>query len=281
MKGEILAAMAVAVTMLAFVRRAGAFECGAMQKKKLGQGAVQIYRFDTLTLHAYQTEDPLHSECFLLEAPGNLVAIEAPAFESDIASWQEYIAALGKPLSDVLISYHAAGGRWYGGAKSHATANALRAIYGGATEAQACSLGETLAPDFNPQISGIDSVLSVGTNIIGGIEFEIADAGDGYDIGIPAIGAVYTHMLGASTLCTLAGQNQIEKVLASVLESLERIKARGYPLVLSGHDTPKTLAEVDVKMAYARELWNLLMQDGDKEDFMARIKKMYPHVELN
>ena len=281
MKGEIIVAAGIALIVLMIAGRALASGYGSMRERKLGHGLLQIYDFGTIKLHAYQTEDPLHNECFLLETPDNLVGIEGPAFDCDIATWKEYIVSLNKPLTDILISFHPTGGRWYGDAKSHATANALRAMREGDTKARTHSLGKALAPGFDARISDIDSVIKAGFNTIGGIDFEIADAGDGYDIAIPAIKAVYTHMLGASTLCTLAGQNQIETVIGVVLSSLERIKAKGYPLVLSGHDTPKTLADVDSKIAFVKEMWNLTAKDGVKEDFMGRVKKAYPYTGLN
>ena len=280
MKGEIFIVMSAALAIVIFAGRALASEYSSVREKKLGRGWVQIYDFDAVRLHAYQTSDPLHNECFLLETPDNLVAIEGPGFDCDIASWKEYIEGLGKPLTDVLISYHPSGGRWYKTAKSHATANALHAMHEGETKIRTCSLGSVLSPDFNDHISDIDSILNPGLNTIGGIEFEIMDTNEGYDIAIPAIKAVYTHTLGMSTLCTLAGQNQIERVLGSVLESLERIRAKGYPLVLSGHDTPKTLADVDVKIAYLKEMRNLVGQNIGTEDLMSRLKNAYPYVEL-
>ena len=71
----------------------------------------------TMKLHAYQTADAMADECFVLETGKNLVAIESPPFDVNVAEWKQYIGTLGKPLTDVLISAHPGGGKWYGDAK--------------------------------------------------------------------------------------------------------------------------------------------------------------------
>ena len=45
----------------------------------------RFYDFGTMKLHAYQTADAMADECFVLETGKNLVAIESPPFDVNIA----------------------------------------------------------------------------------------------------------------------------------------------------------------------------------------------------
>lgn len=106
-----------------------------MERKPLGNGEVWIYDVNGCRLHAWQTGDAMEDACFVLETPTGLVGIESPPFREDVATWKAYVTALGKPLTDVLLDAHPAGGRWFGAATSRATAGAKLAIERGATGA--------------------------------------------------------------------------------------------------------------------------------------------------
>ena len=272
MKDKLIIKLAAVLAMTLFAGSALAAGFNSMQEKKLGQGTVQVYDFGALKLHAYQTGDPMHDASFLLETTKNLVAMESPAFDADIAEWKSYVGSLGKPLTDILLSYHPTGGKWYGNAKSHATAKAKQAMTAGATKELVANLSQTFGAGFNTQIPAIDSLLKAGANTVGGIDVKIIEAGDGYDIALPAIKVIYTHMLGADTHSILAGQEHIKAVLAS----LESMKANSYVLILSSHHTPETLADVDTKIAYIKAVQTLAAQSSDRDDFVARVKKAFP-----
>lgn len=266
------AVLVASLAVIGVARNALASDGASVQEEKLGSGSVRMFACGPLTLHAWQTGDALNDECFVLETPTNLVGIESPAFNKDIAIWKDYIAKLGKPLTDVFLSAHPTGGKWYGEAKSHATARAKEAMTAGATKALAVSLGKTFEPDFNTDIAGIDAILAPGLNTVGGVEVEILETGDGYDIAIPAGKIIYTHMLGADTHSILAGQEHGKQFLTS----LENMKAKGYALILSGHHTPETQADVDAKIAYVKHISALAQQSKGRDDFIARVKKAYP-----
>ncbi|SFM17700.1 hypothetical protein SAMN05421830_11838 [Desulfomicrobium norvegicum] len=276
-KNKLVAVLVVLLGMVVVASPAMAAG-SALRETPLGQGTVRIYDFGSSRLHAFQTGDPLGDTCFLLEGPKQIVAIESPAFKQDIANWKGYVGSLGKPLTDILLAAHPAGGRWYGNATSHATAGAKQAITEGATKKLAESLGETFSPAFDTDIPGIDAVLTPGPNTVGSMEFVITEAGDGYEIAIPAINAIYTHMLGADSHSILAGQDHITAVLAS----LESIKAKGYQLILSGHHAPETQTDVAAKIAYVKAVRTMAAQSADRADFIARVKRAFPdYVGLN
>ena len=200
------------------------------------------------------------------------MAIESPPFEVNIAEWKEYIDDLKKPLTDILISYHPAGGQWYGQAKSLATEGAQKAMTEGATKALTDSLGQVYGANFKTDIPDIAATLKTGLNTVGGLDLEIIDAGDGYDIAIPAINVIYTHMLGADTHSILAGPDHVK----AVLDSLENMKVKGHQLILSSHHTPEKPADVDTKISYVKRVAAIAEASNDQDEFTLAVKKEYP-----
>lgn len=247
-------------------------EGSGMERKALGNGEVWVYDRNAVRLHAWQTGDAMADACFVLETPTGLVGLESPPFRADVAIWKDYVAGLGKPLTDVLLDAHPAGGRWFGDARSHATAGAKAAIEHGATGALARTLGTTFGEAFDADIPAIDAILRPGANTIGGIVFEIIDAGDGYDVAVPEAGIYYTHMLGADSHSLFADAGQMDEYL----KRLEALAATGWPLVLSSHHAPETQADVAAKIAYVRRVRELARQSSGGEDFMARVEQEYP-----
>lgn len=243
--------------------------------QKLEHGMVQLYDFGDLKLHAYQTNDPMNDECFLLESEGNLVAIESPAFEKNIDEWKGYVGKLGKPLTDVLISYHPNGGKWYGNARSHSTGSGRKSIgHGGATRQLAMNLAEAFGREFNTDIPEITDTLKTGRNEIGGIEFIVTDVADGYEIEIPAINVVYTHMLGADCHSILPGVD----VMNATIDRLEGYKTKKFVLILSSHHTPETIADVDAKIEYVKTVKSISEESKDGKDFVLMMKEKYPKL---
>ena len=239
----------------------------------LEHGFVQVYDFGSLTLHAYGTVDPLGDVCYVLETDTNLVGIESPAFHVNVDEWKRYVEGLRKPLTDILVSYHPAGGPWYGEAVSHATRSTIQAVSEGGTKALTTSFGHTFGPGYNTDIPPIDAVLLPGPNTIGGIAFDIVGEGDGYDIGIPSMQAIYVHMLGADTHSLITGKDSLTAAIAS----LERIRGKGYRLILSGHHLPETSADVADKIAYLETMKDLLAANAGKQAFIDAMIRAYPN----
>ncbi len=242
------------------------------RKKRWARGWCK-YSFAKLKLHVYLTADPMNDACFALETDKNLVAIESPPFSENIVLWQQYLKSLNKPLSDVLLSYHPNGGQWYGQARSHATLHAETAMREGSTKDLTLRLSQSFGPSFSTDIAGINSVMREGANTIGGIDFIIADAENGYTVAIPAINAIYIHMLGADSHSILAGAERAQ----GYLKLLQGIKAKGYSLILSSHHRPEGKASLTTKIAYVKRALKIAGASKNKEEFTAKMKAAFPN----
>lgn len=76
----------VAAMILSLAAYAGAASY-KLTEKPLNNSIVQIYNFGDIKLHAFQSNDVMADENFLLETAAGLVAIESPAFKADVETW--------------------------------------------------------------------------------------------------------------------------------------------------------------------------------------------------
>lgn len=241
-------------------------------KMKLGNGAVQIYDFGNLRLHAWQTGDLMSDECFILETPQNIVALEAPPFYFDMGTWKKYVNNLNKPFTDILFSAHIASDDWYGKAKTHATNVTAKSMRSGGLKALVDHLGQAFGKDFCTTIPTVDLILAEGKNTIGNIPIIVSQFGDSYNVAIPEAKVFYTHMLGADSHSLFLSRENID----DYLEMLEHIMEADYSLILSGHHTPETRKDVQEKIAYVNKVRTIVSQSKDKKDFVARLKEEFP-----
>lgn len=65
----------------------------------LKKGFVEVFNFGDIKLHAYQTNDLMYDECFILENESNLLLVEFPAFHSNLGEFEEYIKGLNKTVA--------------------------------------------------------------------------------------------------------------------------------------------------------------------------------------
>ena len=92
------------------------------------------------------------------------------------------------------------------------------------------------------------SVKTFGKVIIGGIEFNIIDTNEGFDIIILEINAVYTHMLGHDCHSIVPGESGAD----AIISNLQNYINNGYGLILTSHYTPENLKDVETKINYIK-----------------------------
>lgn len=260
-----------------------ATSCASTQVKPVGapqsttvqltKGSVKVYNFSNIVLHAYKTGDALSDESFILETKNNLVAIESPAFHSNLKELAEYAKRLNKPLTDILLANHPNGVDYYDGVDFHMTDSVVSALAsGGATKGLIDNFTSAFGADFDAIIPTVKANMKPGKVIVGGIEFVITETNTAYDIEIPAINCVYTHMLGANVHSIMVSPTQMDAMIAM----LESYKQKGYALVLSGHNEPENLSDVDVKISYVKRAKAIAASSKTAGEFIAAMKAAYP-----
>lgn len=210
----------------------------------LNKGEMNVYDFGTVKLHAYKTNDFIDDEVFILEKNGKAVILESPCFFDNIQELTEYLKDV--QVEGMLIAYHGAGASFLPWVPRYATRNAVEYSENGGGKALIDNFTGAFGEIFDPSVHQITNVIEEGKVTIGGMDFVIKQTQDAFDVEIPEINAVYTHMLGHDCHSIVAGPAHADGIIAE----LKGYIARGYDLILTSHYTPEDLKDAQTKIDY-------------------------------
>lgn len=237
---------------------------------KLEKGEMHVYDIDGVKLHAYRTDDPISDEVFIVEKSGRAVVIESPCFFDNNAALEKYVADIN--VEGVLIAYHDAGGGFLRGVRKYATQNAKDYGETGGGKALIDNFANVFGGAFDGSRHEITDIIDSGNIEIGGIAFSITKTHDAYDIAIPEINAVYTHMLGHDCHSIVAGAGHADAIIAQ----LEGYIAAGYALILTSHYTPEDLKDAQTKIEYLKTLKKIAAESKTADEFKSAVKARFP-----
>lgn len=237
---------------------------------KLEKGEINIYDFGTIKLHAYKTNDFINDEVFIVEKKGKAVIIESPCFFDNIKELTEYLNNV--QVEGVLIAYHGAGATFLPETPKYATQNAKDYSENGGGKALIINFTNTFGEIFDASVHQITNVLDKGGVNIGGIDFVIKQTAEAFDVEIPEINAVYTHMLGHDCHSIVAGAGHADAMIAELRSYIEK----GYDLILTSHYTPEDLKDAQTKIDYLENLKKIAAGIQNADDFKMEVGKQYP-----
>lgn len=217
----------------------------------LKKGEMNIYDFGGIRLHAYKTNDFIDNEVFIVEKSGKAVIIESPCFFDNNSELTEYLKDV--EVAGMLIAYHGAGGTFLPDVPKYATANAVDYSENGGGKALITSFMNAFGDIFDKSVHKVTNIIGEGKISIGGINFVITQTHEAFDIEIPEINAVYTHMLGHDCHSIVAGKAHADGIIAQ----LNGYIAKGYDLILTSHYTPEDLKDAQTKIDYLEKLKSL------------------------
>lgn len=238
---------------------------------KLAKGEMRIYDFGAVKLHAYQTNDLIDDEVFIVEKNGKAVIVESPCFFDNNQELTDYLQDV--EVEGMLIAYHDAGGSFLPDVAKYATPNAREYGENGGGKALIDNFTAAFGEIFDNSLHKISNLLNAGPVTIGDIEFIITPTAEAYNIEIPEINVVYTHMLGHDCHSIVAGAAHADAIIAE----LRAYIARGYKLVLTSHYTPEDLKDAETKIAYLENLQKIAAGCSDAATFRAEVQKQYPN----
>ena len=242
----------------------------SFERITLEKGEVNVYDFGEIKLHAYRTDDFINDEVFVVEKDGNAVVIESPCFFDNNVALEKYLSNMN--VAGVLIAYHDGGGEFLKGVKTYATQNAKEYGENGGGKALIDKFTAAFGDVFDKSLHTITDILQPGKVNIGGIEFVIVPTHEAYDIEIPQINAVYTHMLGHDCHSIVAGAGHADAIIAQ----LEDYIARGFDLILTSHYTPEDLKDAQTKIDYLKTLKTIAQGCLSAAEFKEKVKNEYP-----
>lgn len=239
-------------------------------------GNMNVYNFDNIKLHSYATGDNMNDYCYIVETPEGLVLIESTAYKENVQAMADYIKSLNKNLVAALFAYHPNGYKSYGDVKIYATPTALKSWQDGGsvsnlTKSFIQASGGKVADDLPDKAEIIEEgqILKLA-----GIDFKILHEsdGEGYGVEIPAINAVYRHMMGSKTHNILPAIPYIE----AEIKELKDYQGKNYALILTSHHAPEGKNAVSEKIAYLEKVLELAKTCKTRDEFISSVKAAFP-----
>lgn len=237
---------------------------------KLAKGEMNIYDFGTVKLHAYKTNDFIDDEVFIVEKNGKAVVIESPCFFGNNRELDEYLKDV--TVEGMLVAYHGAGATFLPDVPKYATQNAKEYSENGGGKALIDNFTGAFGEIFDNSVHKITNVIEAGKITIGGIDFVIKQTNEAFDVEIPEINAVYTHMLGHDCHSIVAGAGHADAMIAELRSYIEK----GYDLILTSHYTPEDLKDAQTKIDYLENLKKIAADCKNADEFKTEVGKKYP-----
>lgn len=238
---------------------------------QLTKGNMEIYDFGVLRLHAYQTNDLLNDECYLLENETEVLCIEFPAFQENIIEFENYVKKLNKKIVGKVFSDHPNGGTIFKSSPGYASQGTIQSMEQGTIYHLVEGFKETFGSAFVSEYHQINHVLTEKNVQIGGFQLEIIYHNENIEIKLPQINVVYTHMMGHDCHSLMMSKEQIDMTINQLSDYVEK----NYTLILSSHYTPEMIGDVKTKIEYLNTLQKTLNTSHSKEEFMEQMKTMY------
>jgi hypothetical protein len=238
----------------------------------LPKGAVRVYDLGEAKLHAYQTNDPMADEVFILEKNGRALIIETPCFTDNIAELTEYLDSLPARVEAKLLCYHLAAASFLPDIPVYATQNADDFAHIGGGKALVDGFAKAFGAAFDTSIPTVTHTLAAGPVELAGFTLEIVPSQDAFDIEIPALGLVYIHMLGHDCHSIVAGAGHAD----ALIMQLKDLISRGFDLILTSHYTPEGLQDARAKVDYLKALKTLAASSPNAAAFKKSVLKKYP-----
>lgn len=239
----------------------------------LENATVTIYDYGDTKLHSFASGDALGDVAYIVEGKDALVGIELPSFTDGLDEWKGYVESLDKPMEDIFLCDHVTGASYVEGMKIYGTQGAHDSIAAGSTYATTQGLYESFGEDFHggPDMAYINTVVS-GTVNAAGIDFNLIDHGETYDLEIPSMNVVYTHMLGKTSHSIMTSTDHMD----TMINTLKDYQETGYEMILTAHGGPEGQDAVAEKISYVEKAKELAAESKDAESFTAAMKEAFP-----
>lgn len=246
-----------------------------MKNKKinLDKGYVLVYDFGKIKVHNYNTADYIDDQVILLEKNKKIVVIESPAFYDNNKELENYIESLGVKLDGVLLSYHMGGGTFLKNSKKYATKKADEYGHTGGGKTLVNNFTKAFGKSFDNNIHNVTDYIDEKNITLADIKMTIIPTSDAFDIEIPEINCIYTHMLGSNCHSIINGKEHGN----AMIDTLKGYIEKNYNLILTSHYIPEKIPAVKTKIAYIETLLNIASKCSTATEMIEKVKSEYPN----
>ena len=243
------------------------------KKIKLNKGYVLVYDFGEVKVHNYNTADYIDDQVILLEKNRKIVVIESPVFYDNNKELEKYFESLGAKIDGVLLSYHMGGGTFLENSKKYATKKADEYGHTGGGKVLVDNFTKAFGESFDNNIHIVTDYINEKTITLADIKMNIISTQDAFDIEIPEINSIYTHMLGSESHSIIAGARHAN----AMIDTLKGYIEKNYNLILTSHYIPEDIKAVDMKISYIETLLNIASTCNSKDEMIEKVKEEYPN----
>lgn len=240
--------------------------------QKLSNGTVNIISDNGINIRVYNTNDAIQDQVIVVDRQGKGVVIELPCFKESIAEMTKYLKDENIEVVAKFVSYHAAGSSFLPDVKNYLTPSSAKYNTDGEGAGLVKTFSGIFGESFDAGIVNKGELLEAGKNVFADIDFEIIPNGDAFEVVIPALKAVYVHMIGHDCHSIVAGPAHADAIIANLRGYLDR----GIEVFLSSHYVPETREDVETKIAYIEGLKAIAADAKDGSDFKAKVKERCP-----
>ena len=240
------------------------------------KGRFELHNLADFTLHVYYTNDALGDASYIIEGKNALVTMEQPLFRDNVAEFDAYLSRLGKPVERRITDYHV------GGTGSHDVVMAegmpgftKGEVYGGMMKGFAQAFGDAITAMPTGKVS---EVAFGTTRTWAGVTFEFRHgAATDFPGASILIGgkAYYTHWTPAQAHVSHLQVSSPAAIDAEIAEA-ENSLASGATLFIGGHGGAAGRDAVEFKIAYLKQMKELLGANQTAQAFVAAMKAAYP-----
>ena len=115
-------------------------------------------------------------------------------------------------------------------------------------------------------------MLDEGEIELAGIRFVVKPNAEAFDLEIPEINCVYTHMMGHACHSIVAGCPHAD----GIISQLNYYIRKGFDLVLTAHYAPEDLKDAQTKVDYLTNLKEIALESESADEMKAKVQEQYP-----
>src|SRR5699024_11013794 len=130
--------------------------------------------------------------------------------------------SLNVEVDGVLLAYHMGGGTFLKDAKKFATHNADQYGHQGGGKKLIDSFTKFFGEPFDSKIHDVTNYIEQGELTLADIKMNIIPTTEAYDIEIPEINSIYTHMLGSDCHSIIDGVDHAKALIETLKGYLEK-----------------------------------------------------------
>ena len=238
----------------------------------LDKGRADVYTENGVALYAYQTCDLIDNEVFVLAKNGRGVVIELPCFYDNIHELTDFLKQEGIAAEAKFVAYHAAGASFLPEVPVYGTASSAAYNTTGGGAGLVANFKNAFGNSFDASLCGADHVLEEGEIVLAGIRFVVKPNAEAFDLEIPEINCVYTHMMGYDCHSIVAGCPHAD----GIISQLNYYIRKGFDLVLTAHYTPENLKDAQTKVEYLTKIKELALESESAVEMKAKVQAQYP-----